>query len=581
MRRFPDFRGPALLLGALWSGITTAAVELKGVSGALRDNVLAQLALDDAPCDVPEWRLRRLRRDAEPQIRAALEAYGRYEPRIEVASLENRNGCWRDRILVEPGEPVRLRSVRVDISGEAASDEAFRQLLAGNPLRPGDVLNHAKYERYKRALQDLARRQGYFAARFTTNSVDVWAKERVADVDLELDSGPRYRFGDVRFEQSVVDEAVLRRLVSFERGKPYDGEAVADLYDSLLAAGWFGSVDLRTEPGAAPDLAVPITVTLSPARRHVYVAGAGYSTDTGLKVRGGYTNHRVNRRGHQLEAKASVSSLESEAGLSYRFPRGDPRVEWLSADLGFRHEETQTSESDIWKIGLRETRRRHDRKWLETRFIDAAVEDFKVGDDSGHEFLLIPGISWARTVPEIVPVVHLDRGYRITARLSGTTEALGSNAEFLQAELAGKLILPLWPGARFLARAEIGSTLKDEFRELPASVRYFAGGDSSVRGYDYEALGPTDDEGVVIGGSHKVAASIEVDQRVWRDWYLAAFADTGNAVDNFTNLRTKTSIGGGLRWYSPLGPVRLDVAFPLDDDAPDDWRVHVTLGPDL
>ena len=102
-----------------------------------------------------------------------------------------------------------------------------------------------------------------------------------------------------------------------------------------------------------------------------------------------------------------------------------------------------------------------------------------------------------------------------------------------------------------------------------------------MRGYDYESLGPTDDQGNVIGGSHMLVGSVELDQRVWRNWSVAAFVDSGNAFDSFTNLHLKTGIGAGIRWYSPLGPVRVDIAFPQDKDAPDDWRLHVTLGPDL
>jgi translocation and assembly module TamA len=85
----------------------------------------------------------------------------------------------------------------------------------------------------------------------------------------------------------------------------------------------------------------------------------------------------------------------------------------------------------------------------------------------------------------------------------------------------------------------------------------------------------------VVGGSDQLVGSIEFDQRVFNNWSMAAFVDMGNAFDNFQNLSLKTSVGAGIRWYSPLGPVRFDVGVPLDNDAPDDWRIHITLGPDL
>lgn len=560
-------------------GAALAGVEVEGVGGALRDNVLAHLALDDAPCEAPAWRVRRLRRQAEAEVREALEAYGHYNPVITIESPGAKD-CWLTRISIEPGEPVRLRRVEATFSGEAATDPAFQRLGKANPLRAGKVLDHGAYEKYKRAIGDLARRQGYFAGRFRTSRIEVRSAENLADVTLDYDSGPRYRFGPVSFEQSVVRQDLVERFVDFAPGDPYDGTKIDDFYNALLATGYFASVDLRTRPGTLPDDSVPVTVGLTAARRQVYTAGIGYGTDTGPKLRAGYTNRRLNERGHQFDASASVSEVLTEAGVTYRFPRADPRVEWLSLDAGYQNENTETSESEIWKIGVKEFHRRpHD--WIETRFLDASIERFSIADERNREFLLIPGVSWSHRFPSSTTITRPDTGHRVSLKLSGTAEWLASDSEFLQADLFGKLVVPLWPGARALLRGEAGATAKEEFRSLPASVRYFAGGDYSVRGYDYETLGPKDENGDVVGGSHKLIASAEIDQRVWRNWSLAAFVDTGNAFDDFSDLDLKTGVGGGLRWYSPLGPVRVDVAFPLESNAPDSWRLHVTLGPDL
>jgi translocation and assembly module TamA len=142
-----------------------------------------------------------------------------------------------------------------------------------------------------------------------------------------------------------------------------------------------------------------------------------------------------------------------------------------------------------------------------------------------------------------------------------------------------KWAFPLGEANRLLARADLGFTLKEDFEELPASVRYFAGGDNSVRGYGFETLGPTNEEGDVIGGSYLATFSVEFDRLISKKWSVAAFVDTGNAFDSL-DFDFKTGVGLGLRWYSPLGPIRLDVAHPLDD--PDrDYRLHITLGPDL
>src|SRR5690606_39164081 len=133
--------------------------------------------------------------------------------------------------------------------------------------------------------------------------------------------------------------------------------------------------------------------------------------------------------------------------------------------------------------------------------------------------------------------------------------------------------------ARFIVRARGGITWEREFAQLPPSVRFFAGGDNSVRGYAFEALGPTDDSGEVIGGSKLLTASFEYEHPLTGRWSLAAFVDSGNAF-NGSDLDAKTGAGLGGRWQSPLGPVRLDLAVPLDDDERS-FRIHVSLGPDL
>lgn len=579
-----DMRRLVLFLSAcacvLWGAAAVAEVELEGVRGALRDNVLAHLELVDASCEVPSWRLRRLRRKAEGQIREALEAYGYYNPVIDIGAPAAANGCWLVRVSIERGAPVRLGRVEVKLAGEAAGDREWQRLLAANPLRQGAVLKHATYERYKRSFHELARQQGYFAGTFRQARIEVFTAANRADILLDWDSGPRYRFGAVNFEQSVLQADLLARYVGFQPGEPYDGQLVEELYDALLGTGYFASVDLRTRPGTLPDTTVPVDIALTPALRRVYTTGVGYGTDVGPKFRAGYTDRRVNERGHQFEAGLNLSEVLSQFSTSYRFPRRDPRVEWLSVDAGYQDKNTDTSESEIWRLGVREThRRRHG--WLETRFIDFSLERFTVAGDTQREFLPIPGISWSHRTPALSVLMRPERGHSVQLRLSGSADWLGSETQFLQADLFGKLILPLWEGGRLLMRGEIGATAKDDFTRLPASVRYFAGGDSSVRGYDYEALGPSDASGAIVGGSHKLVGSLELDQRVHRNWSVAAFIDSGNAFDEFSQLRWKTGAGVGLRWYSPLGPIRLDFAVPFDKDAPDDWRLHVTLGPDL
>jgi translocation and assembly module TamA len=257
-------------------------------------------------------------------------------------------------------------------------------------------------------------------------------------------------------------------------------------------------------------------------------------------------------------------------------PLRDSRTEWLSFDVGVEREKTETAESERLELGAR---RVHERRsdWTRTELLSLRVEDFAVADQESRARLLIPGVDWTRIRAdnEIRPA----RGSRLSLEVRGANDTLLSDTTFVQAVAQGKWIWSLPSGQRFLVRGHVGATAEREFEELPASVRFFAGGDNSVRGYDFEELGPVDADGKVIGGSSLATGSFEFEQPLRARWSLAFFVDVGNAFEG-SRVDAKTAVGLGGRWQSPLGPIRIDLARPLDDDV-DQWRVHVNLGPDL
>jgi len=573
MRRTLTGAALALGLAALPAG---GAVEYEGLSRTTENVVRATVTLDDEPCTAPDARVRRLYRRADREILQALEVYGYYAPTIE-KSLVYDDDCWQASFRIKRGPRVRLRTVSIKVTGAGESDPGLMRLLANDDLTTGKGLNQRLYDEFKATLAGRAQRHGYFDGRFADSRIDVYPDLRVADVTIDFASGERYRFGPVTLDQDVVDPDLALRYLEFRPGDPYDADKINDLYAALLTGGYFQNVELRTTPRPAPDLDVPLTIVLTPAPRQTWTTGIGYATDTGAKLRLGYLNQRLNNKGHQLEFASSVSEVIGDATLSYRLPLGSPRDEWVSFDTGYKYENPEDNQSDEFRLGVKQIKRRW-RTWRETRFIDYRRESFQIGDDEDTTNLVIPGISWA-SQPGLL-TARPRRAQRVAFTVSGTDEMLGSDTAFVQLEASGKLILPLWATARILMRAEAGWTIKDEFEELPFSVRYFTGGDTTVRGYDYKSLGPTDADGNVIGGSDKLAGSVEFDQQVFGNWSVAAFVDVGNAFNSFSSTSLKTGVGAGVRWYSPLGPIRFDVGVPTGD-APDSFRIHITLGPDL
>lgn len=552
-------------------------IVITGVDGEVRDNVLAHLQIDDESCEAPSWRVRRLYLSADRQAQEAMQAFGYYDARIE-KKFEAGDECWTVRFSIDPGRPVEIRAVEVRVEGDGENTREFDDLVRDIPIVAGDLLDHSKYEAFKRRFSAVADRLGFFDAQFVTSRIDVYPEELVVDVTLIFDTGTRYAFGEVTFDQNVVRPELAQGYIDFEPGQPYDSRRITKLYEALLTTGYFYGVDIRTTPNGEPDYDVAVAIRMNAAKFRSYTGGVGFGTDTGIKFRAGFHHRRLNRKGHQLEINGSWSDVIAEAGASYQLPLNDPRNNWLSFSVGYKREDNTSADSEIWKIGARVFRRPTE-NWLRTYFVDFEFEDFAVGVDDGDSQLLIPGVSWEHTMKSGPP--RPLSGVKASLEIRGAAEPVFSDTSFLQIHAFGKFVHALWPGARGLGRAELGYTLKSEFDDLPASIRYFAGGDVSVRGYDYKSLGPTDELGLVVGGSHLAVFSYEVDQLIRENWAIAAFVDAGNAFDDFDNLDLKAGVGAGIRWFSLLGPIRIDFAVPLADDAEDSWRVHISLGPDL
>jgi translocation and assembly module TamA len=574
--RLPVRLPPAFLLGALLAASPVdAEVVLMGLDAAQSANVLAYLEVDDEPCDAPAWRVEQLNQASPARIRDALQALGYYEPRID-SKLERDDACWHATFTVELGEPTVVRAFDVLLDGEAAGDPSFLAARDQSPLRAGAALHHGHYEELKRRWSDLALERGYADAKFTQSRIDVYPEQRVADVVLHFDSGRRYRFGDVTFEQDVLSDRLIRSYLPFHPGDAYDTQELTDLYIALADSGYFRNIEVAPAQANRDTGEIPIVIVLTGAARRLITYGVGFSTDTGPRIRFGRNNRRFNDRGHQFGVNAQLSPVVSEVTANYRFPFGDPRSEWIDFDVGVKSEDTETAESESLQFGARRVLERPG-DWTRTQMLNLLVEDFEVADQLGRSRLLMPGINWTRIRAD--NNIRPARGSKLELEVRGANDVLGSDTNFLQVIAKGKWIWSPSQKARILLRGDLGATEERSFDELPPSVRFFAGGDNSVRGYDFEALGPVDTDGEVIGGLSLAVGSVEYEHAVRERWSVAVFVDSGNAFEG-SNFDTKTGAGLGARWQSPLGPIRVDLAHPFDDEDTS-WRLHISLGPDL
>lgn len=566
---------PLCVLLAWLPGVGSAQLlELTGLDGEMADNVRQQLRLASEPCSASRWRVRRLFEAADAEVALALKPFGHYRPEI-IKQLDFGEACWTARIQVNAGEPVRWQPAELELTGEGHKDPALQAVLAKRRPETGAPARHADYEGLKAALLLEAAQRGYREGRFTLHQLRVDPAAGTAVAIVHYDTGPRYRFGEVSIEQDALAPDFVRRYVGIKPGDPYDSKAVTQLRRDLLDSGLFQRVQVTPRLGTNAERQVPIDVQLTPRKRHGYIAGIGASSDEGPRLRLGYENRRLNRRGHTGSAALRLSAPRTSLDLGYDMPLADPRRERLSLLAGYLNEQFDDLDSETYKFGARYTRE-HRQGLLETWFVEASQDRFRIGEDTGDTRLLMPGIAWDWRHGD--NLIHPRDGWRLMLELRGGSRFLLSDVDFARAHLRAKRVLSFGE-YRLLARAEAGYSLVGGFDDLPASQRFFAGGDSSVRGYGYRDLGPTDSLGRVVGGQRLLVGSLEVERPITTSWSVAAFFDTGDAFDG-RDLQLHHAVGLGVRWRSPVGPVRVDLAHPLDPDA-DAVRLHFSLGPDL
>jgi translocation and assembly module TamA len=566
---------PTFFLFNAEAGVTVK-VTVDGVNGDMKKNVLAYLSLEQQKehPDLTPGLINKLHEKAPDEIRKALQSFGYYNPVIQ-RNLMYKDAAWHAVYTIAPGNPVIIDVLDVRITGEGSKDESFIKHSEALPLKKGNTMNHQHYEEAKKLLYDWAAKSGYVKARMIESRVDVYSEENTAVIKLHFDTGPQYYFGDVQLVENTFNPEFIMRFIPFKKGDLYTLSRLLKLQNALNDSDYFESIEVTPLTEDAKDRKIPIKVTLTPRKKNKYTFGLGYGTDTGIRGGTGWGNRRLNREGHRMKADLRLSEIKSSFTSEYSVPLQDPRTDTFVCKAGWLKENTKTSDSETYFGGARYTHMRH--AWKESVYTTYEQERFDVGEDSGRSTLLIPGVSWTRISP--ITLSTLRQGSRLFLDIRGADESMLSDTSFLQFQMQAKYIQGITPLSRIILRAEGGGSFVDKFSVLPPSVRFFAGGDNSVRGYAYNSLGPEDNQGDVIGGKHLLVGSIEFEHQIKGAWSAAVFYVVGNAIDDLSD-RLKKGAGFGIRWKSPVGPIRVDLAFPIDK-SDRSWRIHFNIGPDL
>jgi translocation and assembly module TamA len=556
-------------------------VVLQGLEGELQRNVLANLriAQQQDESNLSAGQIHRLHRQAEGQILAALAPFGYYSAEVE-SKLSREDNRWLARYTVQAGEPVRIADLSVVVQGPGTEHPALKNLEKRFPLQPGQQLNDNLYEAGKRRILNLALSKGYIQAKFAESRVEVRAKEGTAHIRLALDSGPLHVFGKTSSEYYVLKPELIQRYIPYRPGDVYSIEALNRLQSDLYATGYFSQVGVepKVPHPETEERAVPIELHLQPAPRNRYSLGVGYGTDTGMRGNIGWKNRMINRSGHRPSLNIQLAEKGSRAAGSYEIPVPilDLRYDSLNFDTLYSEETWDDTSITQYLFGL--SLKHNAPKYQFGAGLEFLHETYSLGDgqeDSIH--LLMPGAFFTMILAE--DRINTANGLRVSASVKAAPESPFSSTSFFQFRVGGKIILSPLDKWRLIGRLHVGATIMDSIEDLPPSLRFYAGGDQSVRGYAYKSLGPKNAAGRVVGGQYLTEGSVEIERRISGPWSAAVFYDLGNA-HNELNTNLKQGLGLGGRLTLPFGQIRLDVATALSEpNYP--VRIHLTLGADL
>lgn len=574
-----------LLCGAAGAWAAGVKVEVNGLPEEQRDAVRASLQLNNYDKrDISPAELRSAFKDAEEQIRLALEPFGYYDPQVTKSLTGEESSGWMARFDVIPGPPAIVRESHVEVVGDGKEQRRVVAALEGFAPKVGERLDHATYEASKAVIDTSLRGSGYLDAKYTRKRVTVKPEEESAQVDLQWESGPRYKFGDVRFAgDAPFPEGFLRDFVPWREGAFFNSEQVLNLQQRLVDADYFALVSVQPALDEKKDGTVPIDVLLNRDERTVYTGELYYSTDFGPGVRVGAERRWLNKKGHKADIQAEYSQRLQEAALHYQIPR--PSREDRSYDFGiaYRDETTDVTRSRNFQLAAS----RSEKRWhgfTRTLGLKYLRGDFELGrDDDNLEYgssklLFAEGsLSRRRVNDRLSP----RKGYIMDFGVRLASDAALSDTDLAQTWGRLTWLIPQGDRSRIKLRGEVGAMTVGNFDALPPDLRFFAGGDRSVRGFDYHEIGEVNANGNVIGGKYLAVASAEYEFYFREDWGAAVFVDAGDAFSD--SLSLNVGAGLGLRWRSPVGPIRIDVGFPAQTDLPtqESWRLHVQLGPDL
>lgn len=569
--------GLMLLLLSLLAHAQPAAYTVK-ISGAGEYSALLQEHLDisrqsDAPLSPDE--IQRLVLVTPQQARALLATEGYFSPDIR-AQLDRTSEPWTIRIEVTLGPPTLIASVEIRFRGEIAdgpnADNArMNRLRRRWQLDPGDVFRQVAWSAAKSELLKGLLTRDFPAATISESEARIDPGNRSAALTVEVDSGPAFSFGALeingltRYAPEMIDT-----LNPIRPGDPYTQDKLNELQSRLEDTGYFRSAFATVEVDPAKPHLVPVRLDLTENPRKRLALGGGFSTDTGARGQIKWLDRNFLQRNWRLESELRIDRETHLLGGEVFLP---PIAIGWQPSFGV-HVERTTSGGEIddkFRTGARlvSPNRVDEKAWALAYLGDRQ----RIGDTFlNHRQALIASFTYTKR--RLDHPLTPRSGYVASVELGGGLRGIINESSI--ARVVGRVtwLEPLMPRWRAVLRAQAGQVFGGSRLTVPSDLLFRTGGDQSVRGYGFNALGVPQD-GAVVGGTVTAVLSAELVYQITPQWGAAVFTDAGNAADSWSGLELKRGTGVGARWRSPIGPVNIDLAYGHATREP---RLHFSVG---
>lgn len=525
--------------------------------------------------------LRRRVAEDEERLLKALRSKGFYNARIK-GTVRSGPGPHEAVLEVETGPVYLVEDVVIQRTG-APGDPVVSTALADIGLEIGMPAEAARLKAAEEALLDVARRAGYPAPAIAEARYQVDHDRTTLTSHILLATGAPATFGALTIEGlEAVREQYVRVLADWRVGRPYDPGVLTDLKRRMSETSLFSTIIVETQ--TSPDGNARLPVTLRVEERDRRTVGLGLRVTSGddfLSANASWQHRNYLGGGETLKAETTLSSLEQKVALGFRKPQFIKRGQTFVASAIARHEDSDAFEESSLAASIGLERRAAE---IYTTNIGLAAELASISDTEDESYFALIGAPVGLTRDSRDTPLDATTGTLFAARVTPWASLSESSSGFVVGELSGAAYQKLGsPRVIAAARARIGSILAADLRDVPANKRFYAGGGSSIRGYEFRRVGPLDSGGDPTGGRSVAEIGAEVRFLAAESIGVVPFIDGGQVSKSTLpglDEDLRWAAGLGLRYLTPIGPIRLDVAFPLDRRAgiDDRFQFYVSIG---